>query len=76
LKFNLIILTLFIPIYSGWDFKHCNKWNYIGLPEKFASENVTMYMGDSPAANFEMGPFARGSFVMFNEMGGRSCLYC
>ena len=65
-----------MPIYSGWDFSRSNKWNYIGLPEKFASENVTMYMGDSPEANFEMGPFGRGSFVMFNEMGGRSCRYC
>lgn len=66
MKFHYFLLTLlFFKITCGTFEQNWNKWDYIGYPNRFASQTVTMYMGDSPAANFEMGPFGRGPFVMY-----------
>lgn len=58
-------LLSFLSLSLFGSVRNWNKWDYIGYPNKFASPTVSMYMGDSPAANFEMGPFGRGPFVMY-----------
>jgi hypothetical protein len=65
MKVYFILILLLFATGAFGSFNNWYKWNYIGFPHSYASPTVSMYMADSPAANFEMGPFGRGPMVLY-----------